>query len=180
MAEWRRLVGLGLPCLLTWAVDVGLTLDGQPPEYWAGDYARTTEGAAFHRRLYARHPAAGVAGQALWLGVAAGLLVLLPETPAVVVALAAVFGNTFGAATWVTAHLVASAAWRSPGPVTWYQASCGLFLGAAVAAGIGVRWVVRAGARAGPAAPDGRSGRRRRVAIAVLLAAGGAIVFGPW
>ena len=31
MANWqRRLVGLGLPCLLTWMLDVGLTRHGQP------------------------------------------------------------------------------------------------------------------------------------------------------
>jgi len=107
MANWqRRLVGLGVPCLLTWMLDVGLSLYGQPPEYWAGDYSRTTEGAAFYRRLYAAHPAVGVGGQVLWMGVVAGLLVLLSETLAAVLALAAACGSTFGASTWVTATLV--------------------------------------------------------------------------
>jgi hypothetical protein len=37
MTEWqRRLLELGLPCLLPWVLDVALTLHGQPPEYWAG------------------------------------------------------------------------------------------------------------------------------------------------
>ena len=111
MSNWqRRLIGLGLPCLLTWMLDVGVTLNGQPPEYWAGDYARTTEGNAFYRRLYALHPAAGIGGNLLSMGVVAGLLVLLPETFAVVVSLAAVFGNTFGASTWVSKALITRAA----------------------------------------------------------------------
>ena len=44
MPEWkRRLLGLGLPCLLAFAFDIGLTMYNQPAEYWAGDYSRTTE-----------------------------------------------------------------------------------------------------------------------------------------
>jgi hypothetical protein len=180
MADWqRRLIGLGLPCLLTWMLDVGVTLNGQPPEYWAGDYARTTEGAAFYRRLYAIHPAAGVGGNLLWIGVVVGLLVLLPETFAVIFALAAVFGNTFGASTWVTAALVSRASWGSPTLLNWYQASCGLFLAAAVLAGVGVRWVVHSSALSQPREP--RPGAWLRwVLIPTLLATAAAIVFVPW
>jgi hypothetical protein len=181
MANWqRRLVGLGLPCLLTWMLDVGLTLRAQPPEYWAGDYSRTTEGAAFYRRLYALHPAAGVGGQLLWVGVVAGLLVLLPETFAVVVALAAVFGNTFGASTWVTAALLSRASWGSPTIVNWYQASCGLFLAAALLAGVGVRWVVHSSTCARPGESIRPAGWLRWVLVSMLLVAAGAIVFVPW
>src|SRR5260370_28494703 len=98
VANWqRRLIGLGLPCLLPWMLDVGLTLHGQPAAYWAGDYARTTEGAAFYRRLYAVHPAAGVGEHLVWVGLVGGLLVLLPAAPAVVLALAVAVGHTWGA-----------------------------------------------------------------------------------
>jgi hypothetical protein len=177
MANWRRrLVGLGVPCLLTWMLD--LTLSGQPPEYWAGDYSRTTEAAAFYRSLYTVHPAAGIGGQVLWMGVVAGLLVLLPETLAVVLALAAVFGNTFGASTWVTAALRYRASWGSPTLVNWYQASCGLFLAAAVLAGVGVRWVVRSSARS---RDEPRvAGWRKWAPVSILLVAAAAIVFVPW
>jgi hypothetical protein len=181
MATWqRRLVGLGLPCLLTWVLDVGLTLHGQPPEYWAGDYARTTEGAAFYRRLYALHPAAGAGGQLLWMGAVAGLVVLLPETCAVVVALAAAFGNTLGASTWVTAALLRRAAWGQPTAVSWYQASCGLFLAAALLSGVGVRWAVRSSACSGPGESMRPAGWPRWVLVSVLLAVAAAIVFVPW
>ena len=65
MSEWhRRLLGLGLPCLLTWVIDFALTLHGQPPEYWAGDYSRT----------------AGVGGHVLFLGLVGVLLVRFTGT----------------------------------------------------------------------------------------------------
>jgi hypothetical protein len=176
MVEWqRRLVGLGVPCVLPWALDVALTLHGQPAAYWAGDYARTTEGGAFYRRLYALHPAAGVGGHALVLGLVGGLLVALPERAAVVLALVAAFGSTWGASTWVERELVTRAAWGAPGPVTSYQATHALLLATAVAAGLGVRWVVRASATL----PVGES-RPRWALAAALLAALAAIVFGPW
>src|SRR5262249_23148434 len=125
------------------------------------------------------HPAAGVGGQLLWMAVVAGLLLLLPETFAVVLALAAVFGNTFGASTWLTAALLSRASWGAPTPVSWYQASCGLFLAAAALAGVGVRWVVRSSACARPGEPR-PCGRPRWVLVAILLAAAGAMVFLPW
>jgi hypothetical protein len=180
MAEWqRRLIGLGLPCLLPWMLDVGLTLHGQPPEYWAGDYARTTEGAAFYRRLYAVHPAAGVGGNVLFLGLVGGLLVLLPERLAVVLALAAAFGSTWGASTWVTRHLATRAAWGSPPAVSWYQAVNALFLTTAVLAGVGVRWVVRSSAL-GPGGPGRLAGRWRWALVCLSVTALAALVFGPW
>jgi hypothetical protein len=181
MADWqRRLVGLGLPCLLTWMLDVGLTLHGQPSEYWAGDYSRTTEGASFYRRLYTLHPAAGVGGHLLWIGLIGSLLVLLPEVLAVVLALAAVFGSTFGASTWVTAALLSRASWGAPTLVNWYQASNGLFLAAAVMAGIGVYWVVRSSALHRPKGPRRLSGWPRWVLVSMLLIVTAAIVFVPW
>jgi hypothetical protein len=181
VATWqRRLIGLGLPCLLPWMLDVALTLYGQPAAYWAGDYARTTEWAAFYRRLYAVHPAAGVGGHLLWVGLVGGLLVLLPEAPAVVFALAVAFGHTWGASTWVTAALVERAAWGSPAPVSWYQASNGLFIAAAVMAGVGVRWVVRSSAAQPGGRPSGRAVWQRWSLVAVFVTAVAAIVFVPW
>jgi hypothetical protein len=181
MANWqRRLVGLRLPCLLTWMLDVGLTLHGQPPEYWAGDYARTTEGAAFYRRLYALHPAAAVGGHLVWVGLVASLLVLMPEILAVVLAIAAVFGHTFGASTWITATLLYRSSFGQPTVVSWYQASNGLFLLSAVMIGVGVHWTVRSTALHRPSGSSGMTGWSRWVLIAVLLTAAAAIVFVPW
>ena len=177
MAEWyRRLLGLGLPCLLPWALDVTLTLHGQPPAYWAGDYSQTTEGGAFYRRLFVLHPAAGVGGQVLAFGLLNLLLVLLSERPAVVLALAAAFGSTWGASTWVHRELVTRAAWGSPAAVDWYQATCALFLATAVLTGIGVRWVIRSSVLS----PTNGTARRRWGLIAVCATALAAGAFVPW
>jgi hypothetical protein len=48
---------------------------------------------------------AGVGGHLLFLGLIGGLLVLLPERPAVVLALAAAFGSAWGASSWVERYL---------------------------------------------------------------------------
>src|SRR5262245_11645134 len=102
MANWqRRLIGLGLPCLFALLLDNGLTLHGQPAEYWAGDHSQTTEGAPFYRKLYVWHPAAAVCGYLVWAGLLGGLLILLPEVLAVVLSIAVVFGHTAGAYTWI-------------------------------------------------------------------------------
>jgi len=181
MAEWqRRLLGLGLPCLLPWVLDVALTLHGQPPEYWAGDYSRTTEGAAFYRRLYALHPVAGVGGHLLFLGLIGGLLVLLPERPAVVLALAAAFGSTWGASSWVERYLVTRAAWGAPAAVSWYQALHALFLATAALAGVGVRWVVRSSAVLSGGGSGRRLSGRRWALIALCVCALAGMVFVPW
>lgn len=181
MVQWhRRLLGLGLPCLMPWALDVALTLHGQPPEYWAGHYARTTEGGAFYRRLYESHPAAGVGGHFLFLGLIGALLVLLPERPAVVLALAGAFGSTWGASSWIERYLVTQAAWGSSAAVNWYQASNALFLGTAAVAGLGVRWVVRSSALQSGGGSGRSGGGWRWVLIAVFVAVLAGIVFGPW
>ena len=181
MATWqRRLIGLGLPCILTWVLDVGLTLQGQPPEYWAGDYARTSEGASFYRRLYTLHPAAGVGGQFLFISLIAGLLVLLPEVLAVVLALAAVFGNTYGASSWVTAALITRSAWGRATPMNWYQASNGMFLASAILAGVGVHWVVRSSKLQGHVEARHLAEWQRWMVVSLFLAATAAIVFVPW
>jgi hypothetical protein len=176
----RRLIGFGLPFLLLWALDLALTLHGQPPEYWAGDYGQTTEGGAFYRRLYILHPLAGVGGHLLWCVIVVGLLVLLPEVLAVVLTLAAAFGHTWGAATWVSRALVTRAAWGSPSVVNWYQATNGLFLAAAVVTGVGIFWTIRTPMRYQPG-KSSRAGTWWRGTLAVgLMAAAGAIAFLPW
>src|SRR5436305_8444751 len=124
MVEWeRRLIGLGLPCLLAFLLDTTLTLCGQPREYWAVQYTWTTEDTLFFRSLYVIHPLAAVAGYAAWAGILTSLLLLLPELLAVILAIALVFGHTAGAYTWLIPVL---------GP-QWYRIAIVMFLVAAVA-----------------------------------------------
>jgi hypothetical protein len=149
MSDLRhRLIGMGLPCLLALALDATLTMCGQPEEYWAGDYSQTNEGAPFHRKLFTLHPAAAVAGYAAWGGILIGLILLLPEALAVVLAVAVVFGHTVGAYTWVEAWLGAGIT------VGWFQTARGMFPASAVVLGAGLYWSLRL-------YPQGREGAKR-------------------
>ena len=142
MPDWkRRLVGLGLPCLLALLLDTTLTLRGQPADYWAGDYAVTTEGGPFFRPAYALHPRAAVLGHGLWAGLFLTLLVLLPEVPAVVLTIVVTFTHVAGARSWLTPDWGADP----------HHLANALFVGAALALGAGLHWVLRHPAR-GPAA----------------------------
>jgi hypothetical protein len=133
MSDWqRRLLGMGLPCLLAYALDIGLTMHGQPPEYWAGDYAQTTEGAPFHRQLYAWHPAAAALGHLVWAGILIGLLLLLPEVLAVILTITVVFGHMAGAYTWLFEGVT----------MGWFQTTQGFFPAAAVVLGVGLTWAL--------------------------------------
>lgn len=171
MANWKvRLLGLGIPCLLAFLLDSGLTMHGQPPQYWAGDYSCTNEGAPFMRRLFMIHPAAAVGGYALWVSLMFGLLILAPEVVAVILSIAIVFGHTAGAYTWLIPM----------GPmIGWYQTANGMFLVSAIILGIGIRWTVRTsltvqqtGMRMSPWLRWGL--------ILLMLVVGCSMIFVPW
>jgi len=136
MPEWkRRLLGMGLPCLLGFLFDVGQTMYKQPVEYWQGDYTHTTEGAPFMQKLYMVHPLAAAAGHVVWLGCCLTLILLLPEVLAVVLVIAIVFGHTVGGYTWLGYALMSH----------WYQTAHGMFFVAAVVLGVGLYWSLRTG-----------------------------------
>jgi hypothetical protein len=147
MPEWkRRLLGMGLPCLLAFAFDIGLTMHGQPTEYWQGDYAHTTEGAPFQRKLYMIHPLAAVAGHSIGLGCWITLILLLPEVLAVILSIAIVFGHTVGGYMWFGYALTSH----------WYQTAHGMFFVSAVVLGMGLYWSLRMGARLGAPSTERR------------------------
>jgi hypothetical protein len=170
MADWkRRVLGMGVPCLLAFLLDSSLTLHGQPAEYWAGNYTHTTEGAPFMRRLYMIHPLAAVAGYLVWAGLMFGLLVLLPEVLAVILSIAIVFGHVAGAYTWML-----------PITVGWYQTVNGMFLVTAIVLGVGLHWSLRA-----PVQTDATSTRRlptwlRWGLITLFFGTGCSMIFAPW
>ena len=171
MLEWkRRLIGLGVPCLLAFLLDSGLTLKGQPAEYWAGQYSYTTEGAPFMRRLYMIHPIAAVGGYMCWAGILLGLLVLLPERLAVVLAIAVVFGHVAGAYTWLIPALT----------VGWYQTVNGMFLASASVLGVGLHWLLRGPVPSTSGFLSRMSSRQRWGLIALLFGAGCSMIFAPW
>ena len=125
----QRFLGLCLPPMLFCALDFTLTLVWQPPEYWQGDRTRIIEGSPTFHYLLTIGPAAFVVGVLTWMAIFVPLLLLLPDTPALVTSIAIVFGHTAGAAAWLRGRFTFD-----------YQLLVGLFALAAVAVGLGVRW----------------------------------------
>ena len=125
----QRFLGLCLPPLTFSMLDGLLTLAGQSPEYWAGAYGGVNETSPTFHHLLATHPLAFAGGTLGWMVVFVGIILLLPDTLALIVCIAVTLGHAAGAATWVV--------WRFQ---YGYQACNGLFLLAAVAIGLGIRW----------------------------------------
>lgn len=129
-----RFVGLCLPPILFSLLDAFLTLMGQSADYWAGNYAQVNEVSPTFNHLLAIHPLAFLAGSAVWLAVVVGFLLLVPDTLALIVSIAVVFGHTVGASSWLL--------WRFE---YGYQFCNGLFLLAAIVLGLSIRYGWRAG-----------------------------------
>ena len=134
----QRLLGLCLPPILFCVLDFTLTLVFQPAEYWWGDRTRIIEGSPTFHYLLSTSPAAFIVGVLVWIAVFVALLLLLPDTPALVTSIAIVFGHTAGTAAWL----------RGRFPFD-YQLLVSLFVLSAVAIGLGVRW----GRQAAPKEP---------------------------
>ena len=125
----QRFLGLCLPPLVFCALDATLTLIGQSAEYWQGQRAAVNELSPTFNYLLTTHPAAFAAGMAGWAAIFVMALLLLPDTLALIVSVAIVLGHAVGTATWLCYHFKFG-----------YQMCNGLFLLAAVAIGLGVRW----------------------------------------
>jgi len=135
----QRFLGLCLPPLLFCALDATLTLTGQSAEYWQGQAAHVKEVSPIWHYLLAVHPAAFVAGMAGWAAIFVVVLLLLPDTLALIVSIVVVLGHAGGVADWLLHQFRFG-----------YQVCNGLFLLAAVAIGLGVRWGWQAGPRETP------------------------------
>ena len=83
------------------ALDVALTLAGQPPAYWQGRYDAAVELNPPACWALRQHPLLFAAGGLVWLGAVSAALLLLPRGAARAAALAVVFGHTVGAASWL-------------------------------------------------------------------------------
>jgi hypothetical protein len=153
----QRFLGLCLPPILFCVLDFTLTLVCQPAEYWQGDRTRMIEGSPTFHYLLSIDPAAFVVGVLVWIALFVALLLLLPDTPALITSIAIVFGHTAGTVAWLRGRYTFD-----------YQLLVSLFVLAAVSVALGVRW----GWQAAPSAPLdlGRfSGLRRWTLIVALV-----------
>ena len=158
----RRLIGMGIPFGLAFATDTALAIRG--PIWEPHD-------RLFFHALWLIHPSMVIAGYLTWACVIVGLLLLLPDVPAVVVTIAAVFGHVGGAYSQLMPRLAGSG----------YQITNGLFLLTAATLGIGLWWSAQAapkGQRRGDATV--LPARLRWGLIVLLAAAAGCIVLVPW
>jgi hypothetical protein len=154
----QRFLGLCLPPILFCVLDFTLTLVFQPAAYWEGDRTRIIEGSPTFYYLLTVHPAAFVVGVLVWIVLFVALLLLLPDTPALITSIAIVFGHTAGTAAWL----------RGRFPFD-YQLLVGLFVLSAVSIGLGIRWGWQAAPRE-PISLDRLEGLGRWTLIAALVA----------
>jgi hypothetical protein len=166
----RRLLGMGLPFLLVFLLDWGLTLYGQPAEYWAGNYTCTLEGGPFFRRLFMIHPLAAIAGQVVWVVVILVLLVLLPEVLASILFIFVVYEHMNGAYTWMIPAIT----------IGRYQFGIGIGLAAAIISGVGLHWSQRAPAQNVETSERPLPTWLRYALITLLSIWAFVIVFAPW
>jgi hypothetical protein len=81
--------------------DVGLTLQGQPTEYWRGNYAEANEGNPLPRLFLEVHPLAFVALVLAWIAGFTAVILLIRRRWAVLVCLVIILGHTVGTLSWL-------------------------------------------------------------------------------
>lgn len=97
----RRAFWLLVPPTAVCLLDYSLTLAGQSSSYWGGDYTSVNEGSPSFAYYLTVHPLVAVAAGFLWIAIFSTIILLLPETIALIVAIAVLFGHTIGALTWL-------------------------------------------------------------------------------
>lgn len=97
----RRAFWLLVPPTAICLLDYGLTLAGQSNVYWSGDYTAVNEGSPSFAYYLTVHPLVAVAAGFVWIAIFSTIILLLPETISLIVAIAVLFGHTFGALSWL-------------------------------------------------------------------------------
>ena len=97
----RRTLWLLLPPIALCTLDFGLTLFGQSDAYWSGNYADIKEMSPSFGYYLSIHPLAFAASVLIWIAIFSVLILLLPETIALILVVAIVIGQMAGAATWL-------------------------------------------------------------------------------
>jgi hypothetical protein len=163
----RKFLGFCLVPILLTALDCGLTLTGQPKEYWAGDYGRAHEMDPIEHTLLVYHPLAFVAGNAALTLVLIGLILLTPRIVAVIFSIMTSLTHWAGAFTWFFFQDY----------LNYREKSWGLALLMIICLAVGVGWGWRAKPHGGPLDTTRWSFGVRWMTIAVLFAIWLAVMF---
>lgn len=97
----RKKLWLCVPFAVLWAMDLGLTLAGQSPAYWQGNYSAVNEWFPPFALVMRHGPVLFLFMSPLWVLVFSALIVVLPDIASQVLSLALVIGHTWGAMTWL-------------------------------------------------------------------------------
>lgn len=96
---------LCLPFFLLFLVDAGITLAGQPAEYWAGNREYANEAFPVFAWGLKNGPWTFVLLCMAWLAMFCALIVFIPHVLSEILSLALVNGHTWGAMTWLAYDL---------------------------------------------------------------------------
>jgi len=109
----RRKLWLALPAFLLCLADQVVTLYGQPPEYWAGDYSAAQEGAPHGLWLLHQHPGWYILAAILYLLGIVAVIAWLPRFLARITSAGLVIGHTWGTSYWMCVFFPRQGYWIS-------------------------------------------------------------------
>ena len=96
-----RSLWIVVPPILLCCLDISLTLFGQSPAYWAGNYQDVNEISPSFRVYLTTHPLVFAGMGLVWIAIFSSLIAILPEKVGMTISIAIVIGHTTGSATWL-------------------------------------------------------------------------------
>lgn len=100
MIRTRR-IWLAIPSIALFACDVALTLGGQSPEYWSGDYHRVVEGNPIAKPILAHSPWLFLGLSIAWAIFLFVVIVFWNHRFANGVAIVVAIGHSLGVGSWI-------------------------------------------------------------------------------
>ena len=108
------------PVVVLCAADMGLTLAGQPSDYWAGHFDTAQEGNPLARPLLVAGPAVFMAAGVVWLTVVSAVVLFWRH-----------WAGAWAAVVLAVGHAVAGAGWVALPGGWWVLAGCGYLVATA-------------------------------------------------
>jgi len=98
----KKKLFLCVPPTVWCLVDQTITLVGQSPVYWKGDYSVANEVNPLYCWLLKQHPLAFEAGIAAWILLFCCAIYFLPRRISMTISVAIVLGHSWGTSTWLS------------------------------------------------------------------------------
>lgn len=91
---------LVVPPIVMCYLDFGLTLFGQSPVYWQGNYHSANEMSPSFRYYLSMHPLVFVGMVMLWSAIFSSLIAILPDRIGMTISVTVIIGHMIGAGSW--------------------------------------------------------------------------------